>query len=392
MTSRSTCSDKIPLAVRLAHKGMLARLPDSQQWVGTPRGGRLAQSGRGRYDHGRSDERMSDQFPENVSPALESTSTRRTDRRVEQEQFSRVLRKQAIARAIRLRPFYLLLLLAFTLLVVFKYLPIYGLVIAFKSYNFHDGIVGSPWNNFAHFNRLFRDPFFLRVFFNTFWLSVLRIVFAFPCPIILALLLNEVRNFAYKRVVQTISYLPHFISWVILAGILTEILSPQRGIIAYLYTLLGLEPVHWLTNKATFRGLLVASGVWQSVGWGSIIYLAALSSIDPGLYESASIDGADRFRQVTYITLPSLVPVMTILLLLQIGRILDESFAQIFNLYNPLVYEVADVFETYIYRSGIQQALYDYTAAVGLFKNVAGVTILVIANSVIKKFSEYAIW
>ena len=156
----------------------------------------------------------------------------------------------------------------------------------------------------------------------------------------------------------------------ILAGILTEILSPQRGIIAYFYTLVGLEPVHWLTNKATFRGMLVVTGIWQGIGWSSIIYLAALSSIDPGLYESASIDGANRWQKALRITLPSLIPVMTILFLIQIGNILDESFAQIFNLYNPLVYPVADVFETYIYRSGIEEAKFDYSAAVGLFKNV----------------------
>ena len=161
------------------------------------------------------------------------------------------LKRQTIARAIRMRHIYLLLLLSLTLLVVFKYGPIYGLIIAFKDYNFYDGVLGSPWNDFAHFRRLFKDPFFLRVFFNTFWLSVLRLLLGFPCPIILALLLNEVRVSLYQRVVQTISYLPHFISWVILAGILTEILSPQRGIVAYFYTLLGLEPVHWLTNKAT---------------------------------------------------------------------------------------------------------------------------------------------
>ncbi len=304
----------------------------------------------------------------------------------------RVLRRQTIARAIRMRPIYLLLLLSMSLLVVFKYGPIYGLIIAFKDYNFYDGALGSPWNDFAHFRRLFKDPFFLRVFFNTFWLSVLRLVFGFPCPIILALLLNEVRVSLYRRVVQTISYLPHFISWVILAGILTEILSPQRGIIAYFYTLMGMEPVHWLTNKATFRGLLVVTGIWQGIGWSSIVYLAALSSIDPGLYESASIDGANRWQKTLRITLPSLIPVMTILFLIQIGNILDESFAQIFNLYNPLVYPVADVFDTYIYRSGIEEAQFDYSAAVGLFKNAAGVTILVAANSIIKRFSEYHIW
>ena len=336
---------------------------------------------------------MADQPFNDVPAAGVGDSNRTTGKtRVTPEQYRRILKKQTLARAIRMRSFYMLLLMAFVLLVVFKYVPIYGLIIAFKNFNFSDGMLRSPWNQFKHFKWLFRDPFFFRVFFNTFWLSVLRIVFGFPCPIILALLLNEVKNSFYKKTVQTISYLPHFISWVILAGILTEILSPQRGIVGFIYTRLGLEPVNWLANKPTFRGLLVATGIWQGIGWGSIIYLAALSSVDPGLYESASIDGANRLHKALYITLPSLVPVMTILLLLQIGHILDESFAQIFNLYNPLVYEVADIFETYIYRSGIEQARYDYSTAVGLFKNVVGVFVLVVANSVIKRFSEYAIW
>ena len=329
-----------------------------------------------------------------TSPVI-PPATEKTDQQLSQalqREYRRILRKQTISRAIRMRPFYLLLALSLVLLIVFKYLPIYGLIIAFKDYNFKAGILGSSWNNFKHFKWLFRDPFFFRVFFNTFYLSVLRLIFSFPTPIILTLLLNEVRSTIYKKTIQTISYLPHFISWVILAGILTEVLSPQRGVVAYIYTLLGLEPVHWLTNKSTFRGLLIVTGIWHGAGWGSIVYLAALSSVDPGLYESASIDGASRRQKALHISLPSLVPVITILLLLQIGHILDESFNQIFNLYNPLVYEVSDIFETYIYRSGIQQGRFDYTAAVGLFKNVVGVAILVMANSVVKRLSEYALW
>ena len=304
----------------------------------------------------------------------------------------RLLRRQTLARAIRMRPFYLLLLAALVLLVVFRYVPMYGVLIAFKDYNYYDGILRSPWNQFQHFRWLFQDPFFYRVLFNTVYLSILRIVFGFPTPIVLALLLNEVRGVAFKKTVQTVSYLPHFMSWVVLAGILSEVLLPQRGIVAFVYTGLGLEPVNWLTNRATFRGLLVATGIWRGVGWGSIVYLAALSSVDPGLYESASIDGAGRFRQAVSISLPSLAPVVVILLLLDIGHILDESFEQIFNLYNPLVYEVSDIFETYIYRSGIQQGRFDYTAAVGLFKNGVGGAILVAANSVVKRVSGYALW
>ena len=309
-----------------------------------------------------------------------------------QQTYKIILKKQLLSRIIRMRAFYVLILPAMLLLIIFHYIPMYGIIISFKDFSVFDGITKSPWNNFRHFKWLFKDPFFYRIMFNTFWMSVLRIVFAFPAPIILALLLNEMRSMAYKRVVQTISYLPHFISWVILGGIMKEILSPQRGIVGYIYTLLGTEPVNFLTNKATFRGLLVATGIWQGVGWGTIIYLAALSSIDPGLYESASIDGANRFQKTVSITIPSLVPVMTILLLLQIARILKESFQQIFNLYNPMVYEVSDVFSTYIYRMGIEQARYAYTTAVGLFQNVIGVIILVVSNAVVKRFSEYALW
>lgn len=302
------------------------------------------------------------------------------------------IRRQTWSRARRMRPLYFILLFSLVPLVLFHYVPIYGLAIAFKDFRVSDGILRSPWNDFKHFRWLFTDPFFLRVLFNTVYLSVLRLVFAFPAPILLALLLNEMRSQTYKKVIQSISYLPHFISWVILGGIIMEVLSPQRGIVAYIATLLGRKPVNLLTQASTFRGLLVVTGIWQGVGWGSIIFLAALSSIDPGLYESASIDGANRLQKALFITLPSLVPVITILAILRVGRILDESFSQIYNLYNPLVYSVADVFDTYIYRSGIMEARYDYGAALGLFRNVVGALLLVGVNYVVKRFSEYALW
>ena len=303
-----------------------------------------------------------------------------------------ILRRQTFRRFLRMRSFYVLLSLSLGLLILLKYVPIYGALIAFKDFNVTKGILGSPWNDFAHFRRLTADPFFLRVVWNTFWLSVLRIVFAFPAPVILALLLNEVRNAPYKRTVQSISYLPHFMSWVVLAGIFREILSSQRGIIGYLFTLVGLEPINWLTNVPTFRGLLVVTGIWQSVGWGTIVFLAALSSVDPELYESAEIDGAGRFAKAVRVTIPAMVPVIVILLLLQVSKVLDESFDHIFNLYNPLVYSVADVIDTYIYRSGIVEGQYGYTAAVGLFKNVAGLVIVLGVNEAIRRRSEFGLW
>ena len=303
-----------------------------------------------------------------------------------------VLRKQNLRRFVRMRSFYVLLSLSLGLLILFKYLPIYGALIAFKDFNVTKGILGSPWNDFAHFRRLTADPFFLRVVWNTFWLSVLRIAFAFPAPVILALLLNEVRSTAYKRTVQSISYLPHFMSWVVLGGIFREVLSPQRGIIGFLFDLVGLEPIPWLTNVPTFRGLLVVTGIWQSVGWGTIVFLAALSSVDPQLYESAEIDGAGRFAKAVRITIPAMVPVIMILLLLQVSKVLDEGFDQIFNLYNPLVYSVADVIDTYIFRSGIVEGRYGYTAAVGLFRNVAGLIIVLGVNEAVRRRSEFGLW
>jgi putative aldouronate transport system permease protein len=302
------------------------------------------------------------------------------------------LRLQTISRMRRMQPFYVLLLPSFVLLIIFKYIPIYGVLIAFKDFNVSKGILGSPWNNFRHYVWLFTDPFFFRVLFNTVWLSILRLIFEFPAPILLALLLNEIRGTVYKRVVQTVSYLPHFISWVILASIIREVMSPQRGIVGFIYTLLGQQPVNLLINPATFRGILVTTSIWQSVGWGTIIFLAALSSVDPGLYESASIDGANRWQKMVHITLPSLMPAITILFILQLGSILNASFDQIFNLYNPLVYPVADVFDTYMYRIGIEGGRYDYTTAVGLFKNVVGVLVLLLSNVVVKRYSEYGIW
>ena len=307
-------------------------------------------------------------------------------------QYKVIMRRQTFRRAARMRSFYVLLSLSLALLVVFKYVPIYGALIAFKDFNVVKGILGSPWNDFAYFRRLTVDPFFFRVLWNTFWLSILRIIFAFPAPVILALLLNELHSNVYKRAVQTVSYLPHFMSWVVLGGILREVLSPQRGILGYLFEAVGLEPVTWLTNVPTFRGVLVVTGIWQGVGWGTIVFLAALSSVDPELYESAEIDGAGRFVQAVRITLPAMVPVIVILLLLQLAKVLDESFDQIFNLYNPLVYQVADVIDTYIYRWGILEGNYGYSAAVGLFKNVGGLVLVLGVNEIVRRYSEYGLW
>ncbi len=305
---------------------------------------------------------------------------------------ARVERRPTLKRAWRMRHFYILLAPAVVLLIVFKYVPMYGVGIAFVDYNIVKGVLGSTWNNFKWFDWVFNDPFFWRVLRNTVILSLLRLAFGFPAPILLALLLNEVRSTSFKRSVQSISYLPHFFSWVVLGGIIRELLSTQRGVVPYVMVAVGLEPVSFLTNIPTFRALLVATGIWQGIGWGSIIYLAAMSGIDPELYESATVDGANRLQMARRVTLPALIPAMTILLLLQIGNILEQGWDQIFNLYNDVVVSVSDVFETLVYRSGIEGAKYSYATAINLFQNGVGLVLLLATNQIVRRRNEYAIW
>ena len=302
------------------------------------------------------------------------------------------LRRERWSRVRRMRLLYLSMLPALLLLLVFNYLPMYGIVIAFKNFQASRGILGSPWNNFENFEFLFGSFQFQRVMRNTVIISLQRIVFGFPAPILLALIINEFANSWWKKGIQSITYLPHFISWVVMAGILVEILSPQRGIIGYLYTVFGRDAPLLLTNQNVFRPILIATDVWKEVGWGSVIYLAAISSIDPTMYDVARIDGAGRVRQATAITLPSLLPVITILFILRLSYILDAGFEQIFNLYNPLVYEVADIIDTYVYRVGILSQEFEFATAAGLFQNVVGVALIVLVNAVIRRFSDHGIW
>ncbi len=304
----------------------------------------------------------------------------------------RVLRRQTVRRAWRMRDFYILLAPAVVLLFLFKYTPMYGIGIAFVDYNIVRGILGSTWNNFKWFDWVFNDPFFWRVLRNTVILAVLRTIFAFPAPIILALLLNEVRVTPYKRTVQSVSYLPHFLSWIVLSGIVRELLSMQSGVVPYIMQELGMEPFSVLTTPETFRALIMIVTIWQSVGWGTIIFLAALSGVDVQLYESAAIDGTNRWQNVIHITIPALVPVITILFLLSVGNILEFGFDPIFNLYNSNVYEKVDVFETLVYRSGIEGARYSYATAVQLFQNAVGLVVLVGANQIVRRYSEYGVW
>lgn len=268
---------------------------------------------------------------------------------------------------------------------LFKYVPLLGSVIAFQDYNLFAGVRGSPWVGLAHFEWMFQHYDFLRILKNTLLLGIYDILFAFTAPIILALLLNEVRLVLYKKIVQTVIYAPHFLSWVIVSGIFTGILSPSSGILNVMLGWIGIEPIYFLGEESYIRTVLVGSGLWRDVGWGTIIYLAALAGINPELYEAAEIDGAGRWKQTLSITLPSLLPVITILFLLKIGDFLDYGFERVFVFQNPLNIRNSEILDTYIYKAGLRQMQYSYATAIGLFKSVVGLFLLVIANTLSKK-------
>jgi putative aldouronate transport system permease protein len=268
---------------------------------------------------------------------------------------------------------------------LFKYVPLLGAVIAFQNYNLFAGFKGSPWVGLAHFKRMFSHYDFLRILGNTLLLGIYDIVFAFTAPIVLALLLNEVRLALYKKIVQTIIYAPHFLSWVIVSGIFVGILSPSSGVVNTIIGWFGIDPVYFLGEDSYIRTILVGSGLWRDVGWGTIIYLAALAGINPDLYEAAEMDGASRWRQTLAITLPALLPVITILFLLKIGDFLDYGFERVFVFQNPLNLQNSEILDTYIYKAGLNQMQFSYATAIGLFKSVVGLTLLSIANFVSKK-------
>ena len=271
------------------------------------------------------------------------------------------------------------------ILFIYRYLPMGGLIIAFKDYHVSKGIWGSEWVGLKWFEMLFINGDFAAAFTNTLVISMLKLLFYFPVPIILALLMNELANRYYRRVVQTIIYLPHFISWAILAGIMFTLLSPQMGILG----LFGIKESP-LLDGGSFRWLLVFSEVWKDSGWGTIIYLAAISSIDPSLYEAATIDGASRFQRVLYITLPSIAGTFVVLLILKMGHILNAGFNQVYMLYNPNVMNVADILDTYIFRIGISNGRFSLATAGGLFKSVIGLIMVLMTNRLAKIFDPDA--
>ncbi len=287
-----------------------------------------------------------------------------------------------------------LFLFAFAFFIVFKYGPLYGVVIAFKDFKVVDGIWGSPWVGFQHFQELFQSSDFYRLLKNTLLLNFYQLLFAFPAPIILAILLNEVRSRYFQRFIQTTMYLPHFVSWVIMSGLLIYFLSPTTGIMADIMGWFGKEPIFFMGKKEYFRSIVVGSSILKDLGWGSIIYFAALSGINPEIQESAIIDGANRWQRIIRINVPSIMPTIAIMFILSLGGFLSANFEQIINLLNPVTFETGDVIDTYVYRVGLQQFQYSYTAAIGLFKSLVGLVLILGANLTVKKLSkgENGLW
>ncbi|RAV21392.1 sugar ABC transporter permease [Paenibacillus contaminans] len=275
---------------------------------------------------------------------------------------------------------------------VFKYLPMWGLVVAFQNYQPFLGITGSEWAGFRHFDRFFSDPEFFKLFRNTALLAVYNIVFFFPLPIILALMLNELRLEVYKKAVQTIVYIPHFISWVVVVGMFYTFFTIQDGIVPSLMTAAGMEKIDFLQSPDWFRTMITSQVIWKEAGWGTIIFLAAISGVDPQQYEAATIDGAGRFRRMWHVTLPALRSTVIILLILRLGSFMDTGFEQIFLMLNALNREVGEVFDTYVYTAAIQQGDYSYSTAVGLFKSVIGAILVFLANYMAKKNEEDGIF
>ncbi len=284
---------------------------------------------------------------------------------------------------------YLMLLPVVLYYLVFHYGPMYGAVIAFQDFNPVKGVFGSKWVGLQNFQDFFSSVFFGRLMFNTVAISVLEIVFGFPAPIILALLINELRGNPFRRLVQTVTYLPHFISVVVIVGMLFDFFA-RDGVANQLLSLS--DPIAFMQSPEWFRQLFVGSGIWQQVGWGSIVYLAAIATIDSALYEAAKVDGANRFRQIWHITIPGILPTIVILLILRLGSVMSVGYEKIILMYNPLTYETADVISTYVFRRGVLQADFSFSAAVGLFNSVINFALLIGANRLSRRLTGSGLW
>ena len=300
-----------------------------------------------------------------------------------------------VSRLWKYRFYYLLALPGILYFIIFHYLPMLGVVIAFKDvspFGGVQGVIDAPWVGLKHFDRFFNSFFFWDILENTLAISGLKILFGFPAPILFALMLNEVMRTRFKRFIQTVSYLPHFISWVVVTGLITALLATDGGVLTEFLNDSTGQRWSFLNNPTQFRGVLVVSHIWKTIGWSSIIYLAAMTGIDQNLYEAAVIDGANRFQQALHITLPSIGFVIAILFIFEVGHILDAGFEQILLLYSPGVYSVADIIDTYVYREGLLGLRYSFAAAVGLFKSVISLVLVVGANMLARRLGQPGLW
>ena len=291
-----------------------------------------------------------------------------------------------------MKEFYFIMLIPIIMMIVFDYGPMYGVVIAFKNFKIKKGILGSDWVGFENFIKFFKNIFFWRIIGNTFRIAFFRITICTICPIVFALLINEIASNKFKRVVQTISYLPHFMSWVVIATFVNQILSPEYGLLNAIIEQFGGETYYFLGDPSMFTTILITAMVWQGTGWGSITYLACIAGIDTAMYEAAEIDGANRFQRVWYITLPSIVPMITILFILSLRSILSAGFDPVYNLQNALNMSKSMTIETYTFEEGLYNAKYAYSAAVGLFQTAIGLFFLLVSNAIVKKINDQGIF
>jgi putative aldouronate transport system permease protein len=278
------------------------------------------------------------------------------------------------------------------MLFVFHYLPMYGVLVAFQDFNMFKGFFESTWVGFKNFAFLFNSSDFYMILKNSLVFSFMRLAWGFPAPILIALMLNELGKQRYKKIIQTTIYLPHFISWVVIAGIVMNTLSPDSGIVNYIIKEMGGKPVLFLQDQNLFRWIIIVTEIWKEAGWGTIIYLAAIAGIDAEMYEAAYIDGASRLQRIIHITLPSISSTIIVLLILRMGHVLRNGFEQIFLLYSPMVYQVADVFETYTYRIGISEGRVSFATAVGVFQSLVGLVLILLTNKLAKKYGEGGLW
>jgi putative aldouronate transport system permease protein len=286
---------------------------------------------------------------------------------------------------------YVMLLPVLLFYFLFHYWPMYGAIIAFKDFNPRLGIIGSPWAGFGQFISFFEGAYFWRTLRNTFLISFYGLLWGFPAPIALALMLNEVKSKFFKSSVQTITYLPHFISLVVIAGIIKDFTS-SKGIVNDILAFFGWERISLLLEPSLFRTIYISTDIWQHIGWGTIIYLAALAGVDPERYEAAKMDGAGRWKQMIHVTLPGMMPTIVILLILNIGRLMNLGFEKIILLYNPSTYETADIISSYVYRVGLQEFNYSFSAAVGLFNSVIAFVLVIFSNWLSRKLNDTSLW